>query len=433
MKIQQVSPTDIPQVASQLKRTIEPDTSCMARVQDILTQVRLQGDKAIRAFTLAYDGVDLQSFRVTTEEVLQAYDQVPSDYIDILKRSRANIQQFHLRQKTSSWSFSPQEGVITGQLVRPLSAVGVYIPGGRATYPSSVLMNVIPAQIAGVDRIVLFTPPSRDGTISPSVLVAADQLGIKEIYKIGGAQAVAAAAYGTETIPAVDKITGPGNQYVATAKQLVFGTIDIDMIAGPSEILVLADDQANSRFIAADLLAQGEHDPQAAMILVTPSSALIGQVALEVEKQKEKLQRKSILEESCTNHLWALEVADMQVGIDLTNALAPEHLEIMTHTPERVLDQIQHAGSIFLGPWTPEALGDYYAGPNHTLPTAGTARFSSPLGVYDFIKRPTYITYSEEALSKVSRDVQQFALLEGLDGHAQAIEVRLDSSTNTVD
>ncbi|GAJ40680.1 histidinol dehydrogenase [Saccharococcus caldoxylosilyticus] len=408
-----------------LRRTIESGTEEQRRaVLEIIADVRTRGDEALKEYTEKFDQVRLASLRITEKEMEQAYQQVSAEMLAIIREAAANIRDYHERQKRESWITAKEDGTILGQKITPLDAVGLYVPGGTAAYPSSVLMNVIPAQVAGVKRIVIVSPPNQDGTLPAGVLVAANELGVSEIYKVGGAQAIAALAYGTETIQPVDKIFGPGNIYVALAKREVFGQVAIDMIAGPSEIVVLADETANADEIAADLLSQAEHDERASAILVTPSMKLALAVASEVEKQLETLPRKAIAASSLENYgaIYVTETLDEAVRV--VNELAPEHLEVMTAEPLQLLGQIRHAGAIFLGRFSSEPVGDYFAGPNHVLPTNGTARFSSGLSVDEFVKKSSIIVYSETALKQNAEKIAAFARLEGLEAHARAVEAR---------
>ncbi|WP_017435694.1 histidinol dehydrogenase [Saccharococcus caldoxylosilyticus] len=408
-----------------LRRTIESGTEEQRRaVLEIIADVRTRGDEALKEYTEKFDQVRLASLRITEKEMEQAYQQVSAEMLAIIREAAANIRDYHERQKRESWITAKEDGTILGQKITPLDAVGLYVPGGTAAYPSSVLMNVIPAQVAGVKRIVIVSPPNQDGTLPAGVLVAANELGVSEIYKVGGAQAIAALAYGTETIRPVDKIFGPGNIYVALAKREVFGQVAIDMIAGPSEIVVLADETANADEIAADLLSQAEHDERASAILVTPSMKLALAVASEVEKQLETLPRKAIAASSLENYgaIYVTETLDEAVRV--VNELAPEHLEVMTAEPLQLLGQIRHAGAIFLGRFSSEPVGDYFAGPNHVLPTNGTARFSSGLSVDEFVKKSSIIVYSETALKQNAEKIAAFARLEGLEAHARAVEAR---------
>ncbi|MFN7252567.1 MAG: histidinol dehydrogenase [Anaerobacillus sp.] len=409
-----------------LKRSIEQGTADQQKVVTaIIDQVRNEGDDAIRFFTEKFDGATLSNFKVTKEELEAAYAHIDDTVLAALRCAMANIRRFHERQKRQSWLATEEDGTILGQKITPLDSVGVYVPGGTAAYPSSILMNVIPAQVAEVKKIVMVSPPGKDGTLSAGVLVAANELGIEHIYKVGGAQAVAALAYGTETIPTVDKIVGPGNIYVALAKRAVFGDVAIDMIAGPSEIVVLADEGANPRYIAADLLSQAEHDALASAVLVTPSQQLAEEVGVEVEKQLELLPRKAIAKASIQDYGAIYVTRDLEEAIDVVNELAPEHLEVLTNEPMQLLGKIRHAGAIFLGPYSSEPVGDYFAGPNHVLPTNGTARFSSPLNVDDFTKKSSIISYSKAALIANGEKIAALARLEGLEAHARAVEVRL--------
>ncbi|MFL0448749.1 histidinol dehydrogenase [Bacillus altitudinis] len=408
-----------------LKRSLDTGTEEQRlAVQRIIEEVRKNGDEAVRTFTKQFDGVSIEQPLVTEDEKTKAYERLDPEMIKIIQTAIRNIRTYHERQLTSSWFYHQKDGSMLGQKVTPLDAVGVYVPGGTAAYPSSVLMNVIPALVAGVERIVLVTPPGKDGRLSDAVLVAAKELGISEMYKMGGAQAIAALAYGTDSIQPVDKITGPGNIYVALAKREVFGQVDIDMIAGPSEIAVLADETATAHEVAADLLSQAEHDALASSILVTPSKGLAEAVQAEVQAQLDTLPRKSIAAQSIQDygHIYVTESLDR--AVDIVNQLAPEHLEVLTAYPASLLGQIKHAGAIFLGRYSPEPVGDYFAGPNHVLPTNGTARFSSPLGVTDFQKKTSIISYSKEAFETHRESIAAFARLEGLEAHARSIEAR---------
>lgn len=394
-------------------------------VRTILAAVKKDRDEALLKFTNQFDQTDYQlsDIEVQPEEMQEAYNQVDLAELDALKLAADNIERFHARQVQESWEY--KEGEVTlGQAIRPLSIVGIYVPGGKASYPSSVLMNAIPARVAGVEQVVMCSPTPK-GALSPHALVAADIAGVDRIFKVGGAQAVAAMALGTGIIPRVDKIVGPGNIYVALAKRMVFGLVDIDMIAGPSEILVVADESARPDFIAADLLSQAEHDEEAVPILVTPSESLAKATLEELEKQKTQLKRTAIIEESLNNKCRLVVTASLGEALELANRIAPEHLELAVENPQECARQIKNAGAIFLGHYTPEAVGDYLAGPNHVLPTSGTARFSSPLGVYDFVKRTSLITYSREALAQAGKACRTLAEMEGLDAHARAVQIRL--------
>ncbi|MCY8913812.1 histidinol dehydrogenase [Bacillus atrophaeus] len=408
-----------------LKRSIDAGTEEQRKtVRSIIEDVRRLGNQAVKAYTEKFDGISLDDTRVTEEEIKQAYSLLDDQLLQVIRQAIRNIQEYHERQLQSSWFYHRKDGTMLGQKITALDSAGVYVPGGTAAYPSSVLMNVIPALTAGVERIVLVTPPGKDGQLSPGVLAAASELGIKEIYKMGGAQAIAALAYGTETIESVDKITGPGNIYVALAKREVFGDVDIDMIAGPSEIVVLADDTAVPKEIAADLLSQAEHDKLSSSVLVTDSAALAQAVQSEVNEQLDTLPRKAIAEASIREYGHIYVAESMDEAVEAVNALAPEHLEIITKSPEALIGGIKHAGAIFLGRYSPEPVGDYFAGPNHVLPTNGTARFSSPLNVTDFQKKSSIISYSQKAFEEQAESIAAFARLEGLEAHARSIEVR---------
>ncbi|PRR91389.1 histidinol dehydrogenase [Bacillus atrophaeus] len=408
-----------------LKRSIDAGTEEQRKtVRSIIEDVRRHGDQAVKAYTEKFDGISLGDTRVTEEEIKQAYSLLDDRLLQVIRQAIRNIQEYHERQLQSSWFYHRKDGTMLGQKITALDSAGVYVPGGTAAYPSSVLMNVIPALTAGVERIVLVTPPGKDGQLSPGVLAAASELGIKEIYKMGGAQAIAALAYGTETIESVDKITGPGNIYVALAKREVFGDVDIDMIAGPSEIVVLADDTAVPKEIVADLLSQAEHDKLSSAVLVTDSAALAQAVQSEVNEQLDTLPRKAIAEASIREYGHIYVAESMDEAVETVNALAPEHLEIITKSPEALIGGIKHAGAIFLGRYSPEPVGDYFAGPNHVLPTNGTARFSSPLNVTDFQKKSSIISYSQKAFEEQAESIAAFARLEGLEAHARSIEAR---------
>lgn len=395
-------------------------------VSAILENVRKNGNKAVLEYTKKFDGAELtaESMKVSAREIEEAYEKVDKKLLDIIRKSKENIIAFHERQKENSWFTTGEDGIMLGQLYRPLEIVGIYVPGGTAVLTSSVLMNALPAKVAGVERIVMATPPAKDGSIDPAVLVAANESGVTEICKMGGAQAVAAMVFGTETVPRVDKIFGPGNIYVATAKRLAYGYCDIDMFAGPSEITVVADDTANPVFVAADLLSQAEHDVLSASILVTPSVRLAEEVIKELSVQYGRLSRKDILDKSLSEYCAAIIVNDLDEAMDVVNRIAPEHLELCIEEPFSRLGYVRNAGAIFLGNWSPEPLGDYYAGPNHVLPTGGTARFFSPLNVADFVKKSSVISYTRQALEKAGDAVIGFAEYERLDGHANAIKVR---------
>ncbi|MCI8483658.1 MAG: histidinol dehydrogenase [Lachnospiraceae bacterium] len=398
------------------------------QVNEIIEQVRQNGDQGLFTYTEQFDGakVTQETVKVTREEIEEGYRLTDPALIDVMKKSLENIKAYHEKQKQYSWFDSRPDGVMLGQKVTALARVGVYVPGGKAAYPSSVLMNVLPAKVAGVERIVMTTPCGKDGKVNPATLAAADLAGVDEIYKAGGAQAVAALAFGTESIPKVDKIVGPGNIYVALAKKAVFGHVSIDSIAGPSEILVLADEKANPRYAAADLLSQAEHDELASAILITDSEKLAEQVSLEVERFTAELSRKEIIEKSLENYGYILVAKDMEEAVETANEIASEHLEILTERPFETMMKIRNAGAIFLGEYASEPLGDYFAGPNHVLPTNGTAKFFSPLSVDDFIKKSSIISYSREALEPIYQDIVQFAASEQLTAHANSIKVRFE-------
>ena len=411
-----------------LKRSPNSYGEFESRVNDIIQNVREKRDEAIFEYTLKFDGatIDQDNICVTEEEIKEAYEQVDPKLLDVIRKALVNIRDYHTKQKQYSWFDSDESGIILGQKVTPLKTVGVYVPGGKAVYPSSVLMNVIPAKVAGVSNIIMTTPCGKDGKVYPSTLVAAKEAGVDAIYKVGGAQAIAALAFGTESIPKVDKIVGPGNIYVALAKKAVFGYVSIDSIAGPSEIMVLADETANPRFVAADLLSQAEHDEMASAILVTTSETLAEQVSVEVDKFVATLSRKEIIQKSLDNYGYILVADTMQDAIDTVNEIASEHLELVTKNPFETMTKIRNAGAIFIGEYSSEPLGDYFAGPNHVLPTNGTAKFFSPLSVDDFIKKSSIISYSREALKPVYKDIVQFAECEKLTAHANSIRVRFE-------
>ncbi len=397
-------------------------------VNEIIENVRNNGDKALFDYTLKFDKCELDASKVTVtrQEIEDAYAKLSPDFIEVMKKSADNIRVFHEKQKRNSWIETKEDGSILGQRILPIEISGVYVPGGKAAYPSSVLMNVVPAKVAGVERIIMCTPPQADGSVNPGTLVAADIAGVDEVYKVGGAQAIAAMAFGTESIPKVDKITGPGNIFVALAKKACFGHVSIDSIAGPSEILVLADDTANARYVAADLLSQAEHDELASAILVTTSQRLADEVAKEIEEFLKTLSRADIIRKSLDNYGYIFIADTMEDAIDAANAVASEHLEIITSNPFEVMTRIKNAGAIFLGEYSSEPLGDYFAGPNHILPTNRTARFFSPLNVDDFMKKSSIIAYSKEALEKVHKDIELFAKEESLTAHANSIAVRFE-------
>ena len=412
-----------------LKRSPNNYDNFADSVNAILANVKENGDKALFQYTKDFDKADINAsnIKVTEEEIKEAYDRLENpELVQVIRKSLKNIKEYHEKQKQYSWFDSKPDGSILGQKVTPLNRVGVYVPGGKAVYPSSVLMNVVPAKVAGVEQIVMVTPPGKDGKVNPNTLVAANEAGVDVIYKVGGAQAIAALAYGTESIAKVDKIVGPGNIYVALAKKAVFGYVSIDSVAGPSEILVLADETANPRYVAADLLSQAEHDELASAILVTTSEELANKVSEYVDMFVSKLKRKEILQKSLDNYGYILVTDTMQAAIDTANDIASEHLEIVTKNPFDTMTRIKNAGAIFLGENSSEPLGDYFAGPNHVLPTNGTAKFFSPLSVDDFIKKSSIISYSREALEPLSEDIQKFAKAEGLTAHANSIRVRFE-------
>ena len=411
-----------------LKRSPNHYGEFIDRVNDIIDNVRTNGDAAIFDYTKRFDGAEINAsnIRVTKEEIEEANTLVDPELIDVIRKALVNIREYHEKQRQYSWFDSKPNGTMLGQKVTPLATTGVYVPGGKAVYPSSVLMNVIPAKVAGVQKIVMVTPPGRDGKVNPNTLVAANEAGADEIYKVGGAQAIAALAFGSESIPKVDKIVGPGNIYVALAKKAVYGYVSIDSIAGPSEILVLADETANPRYVAADLLSQAEHDELASAILVTTSKELADAVSVEVDKFIAELSRKEIMSKSVENYGYILVAESMQDAIDAANDIASEHLEIMTKNPFEVMTKIQNAGAIFIGEYSSEPLGDYFAGPNHILPTNGTAKFFGPLSVDDFVKKSSIIYYSREALEPIHKDIIKFAESEQLTAHANSIKVRFE-------
>lgn len=413
---------------SLLKRSPNQYDSYQDTVNEILNEVKEKGDEALFRYTKKFDKAEItpDNIRVTGEEIQEAYAQVEASLVEVMKKSLANIQDFHKKQLRNSWIETREDGVILGQRITPLESVGVYVPGGKAAYPSSVLMNIIPAQVAGVERIVMVTPPGADGKVNPATLVAADLAGATEVYKVGGAQAVAALAYGTASIKKVAKICGPGNIFVALAKKTVYGHVSIDSIAGPSEILVLADETANPRYVAADLLSQAEHDELASAILVTTSEELAVKVEEEIQKFLKTLSRADIIQKSLENYGYLLVADSMSDAIRAANEIASEHLEILTKNPFDTMTRIKNAGAIFLGEYSSEPLGDYFAGPNHVLPTNGTAKFFSPLNVDDFIKKSSLISYSREALEPIHKDIIQFANAEQLTAHANSIAVRFE-------
>ena len=411
-----------------LKRSTNDYGDYEAIVADIIENVKTRKEEAIFEYSLKFDKclTTKETFQVTKAEIDAAYAEIDAQFIQVMKASAENIRAYHEKQKRNSWFDAKEDGTILGQKITPMQTVGVYVPGGKAAYPSTTLMNVIPAKVAGVPNIIMTTPAGANGKVNPATLVAADIAGVDMIFKTGGAQAIAALAYGTQLIPKVDKIVGPGNIFVALAKRAVYGHVSIDSIAGPSEILVLADESATPRYVAADLLSQAEHDELASAILITTSAELAKQVSDEVDKFVEVLERKAIIQESLNNYGYILVAEDMEMAIDAANEIASEHLEILTKNPFDTMTRIRNAGAIFLGEYSSEPLGDYYAGPNHVLPTNGTAKFFSPLNVDDYVKKSSIISYSREALAKVHEDIEQFATKEGLTAHANSIRVRFE-------
>lgn len=411
-----------------LKRSPNSYGKFEASVQEIIETVRANRDAALFDYTARFDGatINKDNILVTEEEIKEAYDAVDPKLLEVIRKSLVNIRTYHGKQRQNSWFDSQDKGIILGQKVTALARVGVYVPGGKAVYPSSVLMNIVPAKVAGVDEIIMTTPPGKDGKVNPSTLVAAREAGADRIYKVGGAQAIAALAFGTESIPKVDKIVGPGNIYVALAKKAVFGYVSIDSIAGPSEILVLADETANPRYVAADLLSQAEHDEMASAILITTSRELAERVSEEAAKFTAQLSRKEIIQKSLDNYGYILIADNMEEAIAAVNEIASEHMEIVTKNPFEVMTKVRNAGAIFIGEYSSEPLGDYFAGPNHVLPTNGTAKFFSALSVDDFIKKSSIISYSREALEEVYKDIAQFAACEQLTAHANSVKVRFE-------
>lgn len=423
IKVDSINPEEI---AKRLGREENSFEAVDAAVKEIMAEVRSNGDAAVIKYTEKFDGARLDHISVGAEEIEEAIDSIDQELLDILQQAKQNIADYHQLQLEKSWYVNKNEGILLGQQITPLNRVGIYVPGGKAAYPSTVLMDVMPAVVAGVKEIALVSPPDKDGKLNPAVLAAASIAGVQEIYKVGGAQAIAALTYGTETIKKVNKIVGPGNIYVARAKMTAFGLVDIDMIAGPSEICIIADETADPVFIAADLLSQAEHDEMAAAILITDSMNLAEKVRDEVEKQLRNLDRYEIARKSIDmfGHIFVTE--DLAAAIALANEIAPEHLELLVANGFELLPNIQNAGAIFIGPYSPEPLGDYFAGPNHTLPTNGTAKFSSPLGTYDFMKKSSVIYYNETELRKVKDKIIRFANEEGLSAHANSIRVRFE-------
>ena len=413
---------------SEIFARVTPETDVAAIVADIIADVKENGDTAVKAYCAKFDKAELTSLEVTPEEIQEAISQVEPEFLDILREAAENIRSFHSRQVRNSFVIADKPGIVLGQKITPIEKVGVYVPGGTAAYPSTVLMDTIPAKIAGCPQLVMVTPPGRDGKVNPAILAAADLAGVNRIFKVGGAQAIAALAYGTESIPRVDKIVGPGNAFVAEAKKQVFGRVSIDMIAGPSEILVIADGKSNPVHVAADLLSQAEHDKLASAVLVTDSEKLALAVQAELERQLPLLPRQEIARASIENNGKIIVAETLMAGIEIANEIAPEHLELQVDDPFSYLDAIQNAGSIFLGRSCPEALGDYFAGPNHTLPTSGTARFSNPLSVDDFVKKSQFSYYTPEALAKAADKIAAFAEKEGLRAHGRSVTIRKEGS-----
>ena len=411
-----------------IRSTTTPDVR--ETVEAIIANVRQNGDKALKDYTLRFDGADLESLAVSQAEIDEAYEKADKKFIRILERARDNITAFHKRQVRNSFIINDSKGIVLGQKVIPVDRVGLYVPGGTAAYPSTVLMDAIPAKIAGVKDVVMVTPPSKDGSVNPAILAAAKVAGVDRIFKVGGAQAIAALAYGTESIPKADKIVGPGNAYVAEAKKQVYGVVSIDMIAGPSEILIVADGKSNPAYVAADLLSQAEHDKMASAVLVTDSKDLALKVSEEIEKQLPQLARYETARASIDTNGKIIVADTLDIVLEIANEIAPEHLELCVDNPFDYLDSIRHAGSIFMGRYCPEALGDYMAGPNHTLPTSGTAKFSSPLSVDDFVKKTQYSYFTKEALKDLAYDVEYFALQEGLTAHSKSAVIRLEDDEN---
>ncbi len=429
MRIVKVNEDSIENILSDLlKRSPNHYDGYQETVDEIIANVKADGDQAVFDYTKRFDGAEItkENILVTEEEIKEAYEQVDDQLIKVIRKAIKNIREFHEKQVQNSWFETREDGVMLGQKVMPMESCGVYVPGGKAVYPSSVLMNIVPAHVAGVKNIIMTTPPGKDGKVTANTLVAAKEAGVGAIYKVGGAQAIAALAFGTESIPKVDKIVGPGNIFVALAKKSVYGNVSIDSIAGPSEILVLADETANPRYVAADLLSQAEHDEMASAILVTTSEELAAKVSEEIEGFLNQLSRKEIMEKSLDSFGYILIAKDIKEAVDVANAIASEHLEIMTENPFDVMTRIKNAGAIFIGAYSCEPLGDYFAGPNHVLPTNGTAKFFSPLSVDDFIKKSSVVYYSREALEPVHKDIEFFATQEELTAHANSMKVRFE-------
>ena len=428
LKLMEITDSNKKILINELKgRATETEQEIILSVNNILSKVKKEGDKALFELTKSFDKVDLKTLEVSAGEIDECFNSVEDDFIKALKEAKVNIEEYHNKQKANGFLMTKDKGVYLGQRVLPLERVGVYVPGGTAAYPSSVLMNVIPAKVAGVDEIIMVTPPDKNGGINPYIGVAARLAGIDKIYKVGGAQAIGALAYGTETIGKVDKIVGPGNIFVATAKKLVFGEVDIDMIAGPSEILVIADEKSDPSFVAADLMSQAEHDKLASSVLITTSKELYEKVEVELERQVKTLERQEIIRTSLNDFGSAIICKTIEECIDISNAIAPEHLEIMVDEPMKYLGMVRNAGSVFLGRYCPEPIGDYFGGTNHVLPTSGTARFFSPLSVDSFIKKSSFIYYSKEAIMENGEKIITLANKEGLTAHANSVEVRLNN------
>ena len=429
MKILKVNKENIRNIQRDLlKRSPASYDSYASAVQNILDDIKERGEDAMFSYTEKFDGakLDAASLQVTEEEIREAYEQADPGLVDVIRKALVNIRSYHEKQRRNSWFDAQPDGTILGQKITPLASVGVYVPGGKAAYPSSVLMNIVPAKVAGVQRIVMTTPPDKEGKVTPATLVAAHEAGATHVYKVGGAQAIAALAYGTESIDKVDKIVGPGNIYVALAKKAVYGHVSIDSIAGPSEVLVLADDSANAHYVAADLLSQAEHDEMASAILVTTSPRLVREVPQEIEAYLKTLSRAEIIKKSLDQFGYILQADSLEDAIEVTNEIASEHLEIVTENPFEVMTRIRNAGAIFIGEYSSEPLGDYFAGPNHVLPTNGTAKFFSPLNLDDFVKKSSIIYYSREALKAIHKDIETFARAERLTAHANSIRVRFE-------
>lgn len=426
LSLMEINESNKEKLINELKERVEDaDSSVIESVRNILSKVKSDGDEALFELTKTFDKVELTNLQISSDEIERCFDKVEDEFIEALKEAKINIENYHMKQKKTGYIMTEENGIYLGQRVLPLEKVGVYVPGGTAAYPSSVLMNVIPAKVAGVEEIIMVTPPDKDGGINPYIGVAAKIAGINKIYKVGGAQAVAALAYGTESIPRVDKIVGPGNIFVATAKKLVFGQVDIDMIAGPSEILVIADEKSNPVHVAADLMSQAEHDKLASSILITTSKKLYEEVEAELDKQAKTLEREEIIRTSLKDFGKAIICKTLEECIEISNCIAPEHLELMVDEPMSYLGLVKHAGSVFLGRYCPEPIGDYFGGTNHVLPTSGTARFFSPLSVDSFVKKSSFIHYSKEAILENSNKIITLANKEGLTAHANSVKVRL--------